>query len=102
MLIKEVKNLSSFTGLKIPINNLHQKLANYSPWPNLACCLFLYNACIKNSFLIFTWLKKKSKEYFMTCENMKLKCLSTNTFIYLFTVHTTVAEFSSCDRDYLA
>lgn len=47
-------------------------------------------------------VEKKSKEYFMTCENIKLKCLSTNNFIYLFTVHTTVAELSSCDRDYLA
>ena len=42
--------------LKRNWNTLNQESANYSPWPNPARCLVLYNLQTKKGFYIFIWL----------------------------------------------
>lgn len=64
-----------------------QDRANHGPGSELAHCLSWRSPSTKNDFYMLKWLKKESKEYFMTWENYKkFKCQCLYVKLYGNTV----------------
>ena len=78
--------------------------------PNLACCLFLYGPQTKNGYYIFLMVEKKSTIIFhdmwKLCKFQISVSINKATLVHLRTAygcfHTTVAQLSSYNRNYIA